>query len=89
MVLVSKMQDIVTKKPTHDPNTHKPRSLNRVVRRNALIRIMHENDRILNRIVNAPATFNVNHWDDEHSKATGFLKNISKYPPPVRGKSSR
>ena len=89
MVLVTKMQDIIKKKPKVDPNHHRPRSLNRIVRRNDLLRIHNENERIFKRLVRPKPTFHHEYWEEEQARNASLLKNISKYPPPVRHKKTR
>jgi len=56
------------------------KSLNRDARKRELMKITMENQKILHRLQDRGATYNVTNWAKENEKRKKLLNNICEYP---------
>jgi len=96
-ILLQKMSDIM-RNPSfslsgqmgNDPSKNPaltrggPVSLNKDFRKKELLRITHENQKILNRIQKAQPMYNHVKWEEDHQKQQRLLRNCCEYPLVLR-----
>lgn len=81
-ILLTKMSDIM-KHPSYSQIRARsgPPSLNRDQRKQELMRVTNENQKILKRIQLAQPIYNHIEWDEAHKRNKAYVKNSSEYPP--------
>jgi hypothetical protein len=65
------------------------RSLNRHARDREVQRITWENEQLLKRLQQAPATYNIFDWESQRKDQIKQIKNICYYPPSLLKKKRR
>jgi len=79
-ILLKKMSRIMRTSSIDNLNYIKPKSLNSVVRKNELRKIMDENQQILKRIQNRRPYYNRKEWDNHEINHSKYLENIRERP---------
>lgn len=80
-ILLEKMCHIMlTRGSVDNKNFYDGKSLNRMARQRELLRVTHENQAIMRRILSKQATYSHHQWEDEWALNLMYLKNIAKYP---------
>merc|ERR1719203_1508114 len=81
-VLLRKMSEAMKKPGSYlkEPSDNKPTTLNRQGRKQDLIRITQENQRMLTAIQRTKPVYNNKKLDESYRKSEAVLKNCSKYP---------
>ncbi|OMJ89510.1 hypothetical protein SteCoe_8306 [Stentor coeruleus] len=62
------------------PQIASVKSLNKVARKQKLIKITMENIEMIKRIKQQKSSYNVKHWEKERKKEMNYLQNICEYP---------
>ncbi|XP_072033412.1 sperm axonemal maintenance protein CFAP97D1-like [Amphiura filiformis] len=80
-ILLEKMCYIMTTRGRVDhTNDYEQKSLNKTKRQREILRVTHENQAILRRILSKEANYNHLQWEHEWRLNKQYMKNISKYP---------
>ncbi|XP_063951840.1 sperm axonemal maintenance protein CFAP97D1-like [Lytechinus pictus] len=80
-ILLEKMCLIMlTRGNVDNKNFYDCKSLNRMARQRELLRVTHENQAIMRRILSKQATYSHHQWEDEWTLNKMYMKNIAKYP---------
>ncbi|XP_072163514.1 sperm axonemal maintenance protein CFAP97D1-like [Diadema setosum] len=80
-ILLEKMCHIMlTTGSVDNKNYYDSKSLNRMARQRELLRVTHENQAIMRRILSKQATYSRHQWEDEWKLNKMYMKNIAKYP---------
>jgi len=78
-ILLEKMTSILNTK-TRDSHLPRPRSLNRELRKRELLRVTAENQAILKRLQDKPASYNVQQWEEDQKRHEETLRLRCEYP---------
>jgi len=80
-ILMEKMSFIMrTRGRVDNTNDYVPKSLNKTKRQRELLRITHENQAILKRIMSKEPHYHHRQWLDEWRVNQQYMSNIAKYP---------
>ncbi|XP_046854134.1 uncharacterized protein DDB_G0286299-like [Xenia sp. Carnegie-2017] len=80
-ILLEKMSQIMrTKGRVDNWNDYSVKSLNRTKRQQELLRVTHENQAILKRVLAQKPVYNHGKWEEDYLEKESYMESISKYP---------
>ncbi|KAJ8042747.1 hypothetical protein HOLleu_09592 [Holothuria leucospilota] len=81
-ILLEKMCYIMrTRGRVDNKNDYEQKSLNKTKRQRELLRVTHENQAIMRRILSKEANYNHVEWEHSWALNKEYMANIAKYPP--------
>lgn len=80
LILLSRMRRIMTSKQVNNTTPFLKGSLNKVVRKKELVRIMGENEVLLNRLERRGPIYSVDDWEKDHVRKEKQLTTMGRYP---------
>ncbi|XP_033627284.1 uncharacterized protein LOC117290138 [Asterias rubens] len=80
-ILLEKMYNIMrTRGRVDNTNDYEQKSLNKTKRQREILRVTHENQAILRRILSKEANYSHQQWEHEWALNKQYMENIAKYP---------